>query len=267
MGSWGEPAARICLQLSTAPARLNHESMRKKAAVRLSRSQIFTDFLWRRVVDSVNNLVQRRTLEKQRASQCHEHASCCVFRSAFSKQVGLRGYFSEYWRLGWIYLLTLRERRKRLPLPMRSCVFVWQEALTSRGWTFSSKISFLSTKKISNTHTHTHIVDGGAKRNLGLPWSAGSRPTVILLINFGYFRGERSLLIVRFKTWQGTEVVSLLSTLLLQVWLIVHALRPANFSAFAFSGGPARFSHFQGVCRDFVESSKMFSLLGFVLLI
>lgn len=55
------------------------------------------------------------------------------------------------------------------------------------------------------------------KKNLGLPWSARSRPTVILLINFGYFRGERSLLIVRFKTWQGTEVVSLLSTLLLRV--------------------------------------------------
>lgn len=98
------------------------------------------------------------------------------------------------------------------------------------------------------------------RRNLGLPLSAGSRPTVILLINFGYFRGERSLLIVRFKTWQGTEVVSLLSTLLLRVWLIVHASRPANLSVFAFWGGPARFTHFQGVWPDFVDSSKNFSL-------
>lgn len=105
------------------------------------------------------------------------------------------------------------------------------------------------------------------KRNLGLPLSAGSRPTVILLINFGYFRAEHSLLIVRFKTWRGTEVVSLLSTSLLRVWLIVHALRLANFSVFAFSGGPARFTHFQSVWPDFVESSKNFSLLRFSWLI
>lgn len=152
MGSSAEPAARICLQLSSAPAGLNHESVRKQPSVRSG--WIFKDFLV-----SVGGFLQEAHPKMRRwrvpetgsetasGTRVTSAASVCFFRLLqVASPLGLLFYVLAILKTQTVLFIDTRGRRwKRRPLLMRLCVFFWQEVLTVQRGDIFIQMSFRCT--------------------------------------------------------------------------------------------------------------------------